>query len=83
MAATADRQGEIHIWDAATGRTLHRLTSVGRPVYRDGLRMMGYDVKIFPRWECGELTEEAKAELKDIVTGARIGGQAKALRQPN
>jgi hypothetical protein len=39
--------------------------------------MMGYDVKIFPRWESGELTEEAKAELEDIVTSAR------ALGQPN
>lgn len=68
-------QGRIY----ETARRIAALVKkFGRPVYREGLRMMGYDVKVFPRWESGELTEEAKAELEDIVTKARIGGQAKA-----
>ncbi len=34
LAASADRSGEIHVWDTETGQTRYTFQSVGRPVYR-------------------------------------------------
>lgn len=40
----------------------------GRPVYQEGLRMLGFNVKMFPRWKSLEFPEKAKEELKGIVS---------------
>ena len=53
--------------------TIARLVAkFGRPVYREGFRIMGYDVKTFPRWESGELTDEALAQLRDVIEASKM-----------
>lgn len=37
LAASADRSGEIHVWDAETGQARYVFRSVGRPIYRAAL----------------------------------------------
>jgi WD40 repeat protein len=37
LAASADRHGEVHVWDTETGRERYVFRSVGRPVYRAAL----------------------------------------------
>lgn len=44
----------------------------GRAVYREGLCMKGFDVKVFPRWESAELPAAVRGELKDILDLASI-----------
>ena len=36
----------------------------GRAALREGLRMRGYDVKIYPRWESPDLPDKERAELE-------------------
>ena len=42
----------------------------GRAVVREGLRMRGYDVKNYPRWETIDVPEGALAELKEALEAA-------------
>jgi len=42
----------------------------GRAVLREGLRMRGYDVKIYPRWESLDLPDKERAELKAALHSA-------------
>jgi dihydrodipicolinate synthase/N-acetylneuraminate lyase len=39
----------------------------GRSLYKEGLRMMGYNVEVFPRWEAMDLSEASLAELRHIM----------------
>ena len=41
-----------------------------RAVLREGLRMRGYDVKIYPRWESLDLPDKERAELKAALHSA-------------
>lgn len=68
-----------HMNDAAL--SIGRLVSkFGRSVYQEGLRMMGYDVKVFPRWQSTPLSEEAKEELRLTIENAStsIAGRTKS-----
>ena len=42
----------------------------GRAVLREGLRMRGYDVKNYPRWESLELPDEQREELRTALEPA-------------
>lgn len=42
----------------------------GRSVLREGLRMRGYPVKNYPRWETADLPDEAREELKKALQPA-------------
>ncbi len=42
----------------------------GRAVLREGLRMRGYDVKIYPRWESLDLPDKERAELEAALHSA-------------
>jgi WD40 repeat protein len=41
LAASADAFGEIHVWDASTGRKLHLFKGLGKPVYKVALDPSG------------------------------------------
>ncbi len=42
--------------------------SFGRTVYREGLRLRGFKVKMYPRWPSRPLSEEAQAELEALFS---------------
>ncbi len=37
LAASADKSGEVHVWDTETGQPRYTFRSVGRPIYRAAL----------------------------------------------
>jgi 4-hydroxy-tetrahydrodipicolinate synthase len=70
-------QGRIY---EIANRIANLVKKFGRPVYREGFRMMGYDIKVFPRWECGELDDEALTELRDILDHTGVDTPAVARK---
>ena len=66
-----DRAHEIYGVLLPANTTVTRLGfSYGRAVLREGLRMRGYDVKLYPRWESLELPEKERAELETALRSA-------------
>lgn len=47
------------------------LRMAGRGLYQAGLREIGFDVKMYPRWPTGTLTPERQEWLKNIIRDAR------------
>jgi dihydrodipicolinate synthase/N-acetylneuraminate lyase len=53
----------------------------GRTIYREAMRLRGFDVKMYPRWPSKPLSREAYDELRDLFTELKIiSTQAKAQR---
>jgi dihydrodipicolinate synthase/N-acetylneuraminate lyase len=53
----------------------------GRTIYREAMRLRGFDVKMYPRWPSKPLSREAYDELRDLFTELKIiSTPAKAKR---
>lgn len=44
----------------------------GRTIYREAMRLRGFDVKMYPRWPSRPLSREAHDELTELFTELRI-----------
>jgi dihydrodipicolinate synthase/N-acetylneuraminate lyase len=44
----------------------------GRTIYREAMRLRGFDVKMYPRWSSKPLSPEAHDELRDLFTELKI-----------
>lgn len=52
----------------------------GRTTYCEGMRLRGFDVKMYPRWPSKPLSREAYDEMRDLFTELKIiGSAAKAV----
>jgi hypothetical protein len=52
----------------------------GRTIYREAMRLRGFDVKMYPRWPSKPLSMEAYEELRDLFIELNLvqaPGQAK------
>ena len=48
----------------------------GRTIYREAMRLRGFDVKMYPRWPSKPLSREAYDEMRDLFTELKIIGAA-------
>ena len=52
----------------------------GRTIYREAMRLRGFDVKMYPRWPSKPLSEEAYDELKNLFFDLDIVQQTAKVR---
>ena len=52
----------------------------GRTIYREAMRLRGFDVKMYPRWPSKPLSREAYDELRDLFTELKIIAVAGQVR---
>ncbi|HYJ16462.1 MAG TPA: dihydrodipicolinate synthase family protein [Candidatus Limnocylindria bacterium] len=52
----------------------------GRTIYREAMRLRGFDVKMYPRWPSKPLSREAYDEMRDLFTELNLIGAAGQLR---
>ena len=71
QAGDWNRAHELYGILVPANTTVTRLgISYGRSVLREGLRLRGYPVKNYPRWETVDLPDEAREELKKALEPA-------------
>ncbi len=70
-ASDWNRAHELYGILVPANTTVTRLgANYGRAVLREGLRMRGYDLKVYPRWESLELPDKEREELKQALEPA-------------
>ena len=52
----------------------------GRTIYREAMRLRGFDVKMYPRWPSKPLSRDAYDELRDLFTELKIIAVAGQVR---
>ena len=48
---------------------VHRVC--GRGIFREGLRMIGFDVKLYPRWPTGDFPAERREWMAEVYRRVR------------
>lgn len=59
----------IEFESAMMNAEVHR--ACGRGIFREALRLIGFDVKVYPRWPTGDFPEERRGWLESVYARAR------------